>query len=60
MKELEETADKSDPGRDDSKGKSIWEKCTDKAKHGEFTCPFCREVLKGLSAFGSHLKSHCT
>lgn len=26
----------------------------------DFTCPFCREVIKGISAFGRHLKGHCT
>jgi hypothetical protein len=60
MKELEETTDQSNRGQGASKIKQIWEICADKAKHGEFRCPFCREVFKGLSAFGSHLKSHCT
>jgi len=60
MKELKETADQPNTGQDISKIRGIWEKCTDKAKHGEFSCPFCREVFKGLSALGSHLKSHCT
>jgi len=60
MKKLEETADQSNTGQDTSKIRSIWGKCTDKAKHGEFSCPLCREVFKGLSALASHLKSHCT
>jgi len=60
MKKLEETTDQSSTGQDASKIRNIWEKCADKAKHGEFSCPFCREVFKGLSALGSHLKSHCT
>jgi hypothetical protein len=60
MKELEESSDQSNTGPGASKIKQIWEKCADKAKHGEFKCPFCREAFKGLSALGSHLKSHCT
>ena len=60
MKKVEAAEDQSNTGQCASKIRSIWERCTDKAKHGEFSCPFCREVFKGLSAFGSHLKSHCT
>jgi hypothetical protein len=60
MKKLKETADQSSTGLDASKIRSIWQKCADKAKHGEFSCPFCREVFKGISTLGSHLKSHCT
>jgi len=60
MKKLEETTDQPNSGQTASKIKGIWEKYADKAKHGEFSCPFCREVFKGLSALGSHLKSHCT
>jgi len=31
-----------------------------KIKEKEITCPFCREVVKGIAAFGRHLKGHCT
>ncbi|RJQ52524.1 MAG: hypothetical protein C4526_08015 [Nitrospiraceae bacterium] len=31
-----------------------------KIKEHQFTCPFCREALHGISAFGRHLKKHCT
>ncbi len=60
MKKLSEPIDRANTDQGISKIKGIWEKCTDKAKHGEFSCPFCKEVFKGLSALGSHLKSHCT
>ena len=32
----------------------------EKLKNRDYTCPFCREVLKGISAFGRHLRDHCT
>jgi len=32
----------------------------EKLKEKDFTCPFCREVINGMSAFGRHLKDHCT
>ena len=32
----------------------------EKLKHRDYTCPFCREVIKGIAAFGRHLKGHCT
>jgi hypothetical protein len=60
MKKFNDIPESSDTGMGIFKIRDIWEKCSDKAKNGSFTCPFCREVLKGLSAFGSHLKSHCT
>ncbi len=60
MKELEEITVHTDTVRDDSKVKGIWEKCAARVKHGKFSCPFCREEFKGLSAFVSHLKAHCT
>jgi len=60
MKKLSEQIDRAHDDQGISKIRGVWEKCAEKAKHGEFSCPFCREVLKGLSAFGSHLKSHCT
>jgi hypothetical protein len=31
-----------------------------KIKKRQFTCPLCREVFQGISAFGAHLKKHCT
>ncbi len=31
-----------------------------KMKEKDYTCPFCREVIKGMAAFGRHLKGHCT
>ncbi|GBE41014.1 MAG TPA: hypothetical protein ENH45_02460 [Nitrospirae bacterium] len=31
----------------------------EKLKQRDYTCPFCREVIKGISAFGRHLKDHC-
>jgi len=40
--------------------KIFFKKKADKLKHTQLTCPFCREVLQGISAFGSHLKKHCT
>ncbi|HDZ02330.1 MAG TPA: hypothetical protein ENH52_12905 [Nitrospirae bacterium] len=33
---------------------------TDKIRQQQFTCPFCREIVTGLSAMGTHLKQHCT
>lgn len=32
----------------------------EKLKEKDLTCPFCREVIKGIAAFGRHLKGHCT
>jgi hypothetical protein len=32
----------------------------EKMKEKDYTCPFCREVIKGMTAFGRHLKGHCT
>jgi len=43
-----------------SKLKIFLQKQSDRIKQGPFTCPFCREILNGISAFGSHLKKHCT
>jgi hypothetical protein len=39
---------------------TFFEKQMDKLRQRNFTCPFCREVFKGISSFGAHLKSHCT
>jgi len=43
-----------------SKLGELWAKQVDKARHGKFTCPICKEAFTGLSAMGSHLKDHCT
>jgi len=32
----------------------------DKIKAARYKCPLCGESFEGISAFGSHLKSHCT
>jgi hypothetical protein len=32
----------------------------ERLKEKDYTCPFCREVLNGIAAFGRHLKGHCT
>jgi len=42
-----------------SKLKIFLKRKADRLKHTHLTCPFCREVLEGFSAFGSHLKKHC-
>jgi hypothetical protein len=26
----------------------------------DFTCPLCKEVLRGISGFAIHIKDHCT
>ncbi|UCD35379.1 MAG: hypothetical protein JSU90_00705 [Nitrospiraceae bacterium] len=46
--------------KDKSKLKELWHRQVHKIKKGTFTCPFCKEVFAGLSAFGAHLKKHCT
>ena len=43
-----------------SRLKNFWDAQTRKVKHGEFKCPLCQEVFKGLSTMGAHLKKHCT
>ncbi len=50
------------PKKDKSKTKirSFMERQADKLRHYQFTCPFCKDTLNGLSAMGSHLKDHCT
>ena len=60
MKKLSKPIDRANVDQGTSGLKNMWEKCADKAKHGEFSCPFCKEEYKGLSALLSHLKSHCT
>ncbi|MBC8412574.1 hypothetical protein H8E50_02730 [bacterium] len=32
----------------------------EKIKQKDYTCPLCREVIKGIAEFGRHLKGHCT
>lgn len=39
---------------------TFFEKQMDRLRQRNFTCPLCREVFKGISSFGAHLKSHCT
>lgn len=46
--------------RKETETKGFWQRQSDKLKHSQFTCPLCREVFKGISALGSHLKEHCT
>ena len=54
---------RSDMSKGTSKAKglsnSIAQK-VEKLKQRDYTCPFCREVIKGIAAFGRHLKGHCT
>jgi len=60
MKNGEEEAGICSLNNAKSKLKSFWEAQAHKVKHGEFKCPLCQEVFKGLSAMGAHLKDHCT
>ena len=39
---------------------NIFTEKVEKLKQRDYTCPFCKEVLKGISEFGRHLKGHCT
>jgi hypothetical protein len=48
------------PEKRSSKHKGFLERQADRLKNGQFTCPFCKEVLIGISDFGAHLKQHCT
>ncbi len=41
-------------------GAGFWKRQLGRITHREYKCPLCREVFKGLSAMGAHLKDHCT
>jgi len=60
MKRSIENTTSSQEALGKSKFKIFLQKQSDRIKQGPFTCPFCREIFNGISAFGSHLKKHCT
>ncbi|MBI5408844.1 MAG: hypothetical protein HZA14_05710 [Nitrospirae bacterium] len=59
MKSANEGLTKSDENNS-KRLKGFIEKQTRKLKLRQFTCPFCKEILYGLSNYGTHLKKHCT
>jgi hypothetical protein len=60
MKKSFENNTSSQQAHGKSKYKIFLQKQADRLRKGPFTCPLCREIFHGLSAFGSHLKKHCT
>jgi hypothetical protein len=60
MKKTFENMDIPGSGKEKSKITDFFQKQKTKLKHGQFTCPLCKEVFTGISAMGAHLKDHCT
>jgi hypothetical protein len=60
MKNTLETKIVTCKAKNESKLGSFIKRKADRLNQYQFTCPFCREVVNGISAMGAHLKDHCT
>ena len=60
MNSLSDKSKGSSKSNGPSNIKNIIADKVEKIKYKDYTCPFCREVMNGIAAFGRHLKGHCT
>ena len=60
MQNMYEKMNTPGSGKEKAKITDFFQKQKTKLKHGQFTCPLCKEVFTGISAMGAHLKDHCT